>query len=271
MSREDFDYGADVAAAGGVNYKNPTPGSHDSIITGIVHVGSFADLYVEGNKREVKPPCNFILVQTTLLGPEDVNEDGSPIQKWQSMPLKHGDKANLTKFMNAVDPAAKLKGMADVIGVPVLTTWKENEKKGKNEDGTWKAVNLTGYANATDRLAAMITADYEKLGLTPVGHVTFANITLEVLETIPGYLISQYLLSEKNGDNLSYAGSAVEAIIKAKREADPTWKVAKAGDEGSDDGKPGNEQRQGSTTGPSSVPEAANVEVPADLNANQEF
>ena len=265
----DFDYGAEVAVGGGVNYKNPTPGAHDTVITAIVHIGSFADLFVKGNKREPKPPCNYVLVQSTLMGPDDKNEDGSPIQKWKAMPLKHGDRAGLTAFMAAMDPAEVMKGFNDVIGVPVTTTWKENQDKGKNEDGTWKAVNLTGYTNAAGRLADLIRVDFQASGITPIGHVAFKDITLEILEDIPAYLISQYFLSEGNGDNLSYAGSPVEAIINAKRIEDPDWKTKKDGDANSEE--PGTEQRAGSTAGTQAIPEAANQAPPPDMEADKEF
>lgn len=268
MAYEDFDFGADVAAAAGKVFVNPEPGPHDSVITGIVHVGSFADVFTEGNKKDPKPPANFVLIQTTLMGEDDKNEDGSRIQKWQAMPLKKGDRANLTKFMAAVDPAGKLKGFDDVIGVPVVTTWKANEKKGKNDDGTWKAVNLTGYTAATGRTASLIVADFQQEDIKPIGHVRFENITLDVLEEIPGYLISQYFLSEKDGNNLSYAGSPVETIINAKRAEDPKWKVKQDGD---DEG--GSEsQSNGSSQAASDVPPPPEeVPPPADMSDAQDF
>lgn len=268
MAYEDFDFGADVAAAAGKVFVNPEPGPHDSVITGIVHVGSFADVFTEGNKKDPKPPANFVLIQTTLMGENDKNEDGSRIQKWQAMPLKKGDRANLTKFMAAVDPAGKLKGFDDVIGVPVVTTWKANEKKGKNDDGTWKAVNLTGYTAATGRTAGLIVADFQAEDIKPIGHVRFENITLDVLEEIPGYLISQYFLSEKDGNNLSYAGSPVETIINAKRAEDPKWKVKQDGDdEGGSEG-----QSNGSSQAASDVPPPPEeVPPPSDMSDAQDF
>jgi len=273
MAREGFDFGAEVAAAGGKVFKNPEPGAHDSLITAIVHVGTFADVYVTGQKKEPKPPCNFVLVQTTLFNEDDKNDDGSRIQKWQPMPLKFGDKANLTKFMQAVDPNQKLSGFDEVIGTAVTTDWKANESKGKNEDGTWKAVNLNGYAGMTERTAKLVKADAEAEEIHIIGHVKFQDITLEILEEIPGYLISQYFLSEgKNGGkNESYAGSAVEAIINAKRAEDPTWKVKQESDEDATTGQAGDEQRAGSTAQQSSVPEAQVQDAPADLDNTQEF
>lgn len=273
MSREGFDFGAEVAAAGGKVFKNPTPGPHDTLITGIVHIGSFADVFKKGNVLEPKPACNFVLVQSTLMGEEDKNEDGSRIQKWQAMPLKFGDKANLTKFMLAVDPSEKMKGFDDVIMTAVTTQWKPNEKKGKNEDGTYKAVNLDGYAGMAERSAKLVKSDAEEEGIKPIGHVKFEDITLEILEEIPGYLIRQYLLSENDtgAKNLSYPTSAVEAIIIAKRETDPTWKTKQESDSDDESQEPGHEQRDGSTANASSVPEPAVVEAPADLAEDKEF
>lgn len=273
MAYEDFDFGAEVAAAGGKVFKNPEPGPHDSIVSAIVHIGSFADVFINGAKKEPKPPVNFVLVQTTLMSETDRNDDGTRIQKWQAMPLKKGDKANLTKFLAAVDPAGKLSGFDAVPGIPVTTTWAANEKKGKNEDGTWKAVNLKGYTAMTDRTAKLVRSDAEEEGLVYIGHVRFPDITLDILEEIPGYLIRQYLLSESNGNNESYAGSAVEAIINAKRAEDHTWKTKQESDDEGDDehGQPGHEQKQGSTANASSVPAPEDKAPPADLEEDKEF
>lgn len=274
MAYEDFDFGAEVAAAGGKVFKNPEPGPHDSIVTAIVHVGSFADVFTNGAKKEPKPAVNFVLVQTTLMGEEDKNDDGSRIQKWQAMPLKKGDKANLTKFLAAVDPNGKLAGFDAVPGTPVVTTWAANEKKGKNDDGTWKAVNLKGYTAVTGRTGALIKADFEEEAVPMIGHVRFSDLTLEILEEIPGYMIRQYLLSESEGNNESYAGSPVEAIINAKRAEDASWKTKQEGDDEGDHNEPGNEQKSGSTAGASSVPSepaAQDVPPPSDLNEDKEF
>lgn len=45
MARGDFDFGAQVTKAEGKVFKNPEVGDHEAVISGIIHVGSFQDIF----------------------------------------------------------------------------------------------------------------------------------------------------------------------------------------------------------------------------------
>ncbi|AIM51244.1 hypothetical protein phD2B_0017 [Lelliottia phage phD2B] len=263
----NFDFGADVAAGGGAVFKNPEVGDHESIISAIVHVGSFQDHFKQGGKVDIKKPCNYVLVRATLMGDEDLNEDGSRMEQWTAVALKSGDKATLTKLMNAVDPKESMGGFDDFIGAPFTVSMVGDAKGGTNEDGSFKYVNWKGFAGCPQKLAKLVLAAVEEEGITTLGHIPFAGITKEVLDAIPAHMVRQYFLNEtQNGKNLSVEGSPVAAIISAAREADADWKKAKAKDAKPDDKQP-------LTTGaqvPSDVPEPQNVPAP-DMDADQVY
>lgn len=263
----NFNFGAEVAAGGGAVFKNPEVGDHESIISAIVHVGSFQDHYKSGGKVDIKKPCNYVLVRATLMGDEDLNEDGSRMEQWTAVALKSGDKATLTKLMNAVDPKELMEGFDDFIGAPFTVSMVGDEKGGKNDDGTFKYVNWKGFAGCPQKLAKMVLAAVEEEGIETLGHIPFDKITKEVLDAIPAHLVRQYFLNEtQNGKNLSVEGSPVASIIAAAREADADWKKAKAKDAKPDDKKPLDTGAQV----PSEVPDAPNVETPA-LDEDQEY
>lgn len=264
----NFDFGAEVAAGGGIVFKNPEVGDHESIISAIVHVGSFQDHFKQGGKVDIKKPCNFILVRATLMGDEDLNEDGSRMEQWSAVPLKSGDKATLTKLMNAVDPKEQMGGFDDFIGAPFTVSMVGDEKGGKNDDGSFKYVNWKGFAGCPQKLAKLVLAAVEEEGVTTLGHVQFANITKEVLDAIPAHLVRQYFLDETpNGKNLSVAGSPVADIIAAARAEDAEWKKAKPKDATPDDKKP---LDTGSSVPSQDVPPADDVPAPA-MDEDQEY
>lgn len=267
MARPQFDFGADVAAGGGAVFKNPDVGDHESIISAIVHVGSFQDHFKQGGKVDIKKPCNYVLVRATLMGDEDLNEDQSRMEQWLAVALKSGDKATLTKLMNAVDPKEVMEGFDDFIGAPFTVNMVGDEKGGKNDDGSFKYVNWKGFAGCPAKLAKMVIAAVEEEGITNLGHIPFTGITKEVLDAIPAHIVRQYFLNETpNGKNLSVEGSPVAAIIAAAREADPEWKKAKKSDAKPDDKKP----LDTGASVPSEVPEAPTVEAPA-MDENAEY
>lgn len=271
MARE-FNFGAEVQAAGGIVFKNPEVGDHEAVISAIIHVGSFQDVFTKGNTKEVKKPSNVVLLQTTLMGPEDKNEDDSRMEQWMAIPLKSGDKATLTKLLTAVDPKELLAGFDDFIGQPMMVGMVGDEKKGKNDDGTFKYVNWKTFAGCAGRMKDMVLADVASEGLTFTGHITFDKITKEVLDGIPAHLVRQYFLNEGfNADakNLSVAGSHVEIIIAEARAADPEWKKKRKDEK--EEATPDN--RQGLDTGasvPASVPEVQNVPAP-EMDDSQEY
>ncbi|AIW03138.1 hypothetical protein ACQ38_gp18 [Proteus phage PM 93] len=265
----NFDFGAEVAKTEGGVFKNPDVGDHEAIISAIIHVGSFQDIFKKGSTTEVKKPCNFVLVRATLMGDDDKNEDGSRMEQWMSVALKSGDKATLTKLLNAVDPKELLGGFDDFIGECFTVSMVGDEKAGKNEDGTFKYVNWKGFSGMPDRLKKLVIAQVEEEGIECLGHITFDKLTKDVLDAIPAHLVRQYFLNETpRGKNLSIEGSHVADIIAEARKADPEWKKAKA----KDDAKP--DDKQSLDTGasvPQEVPEAQNQPAPADMDTDEEF
>lgn len=263
----NFDFGAEVAAGGGIVFKNPEVGDHESIISAIVHVGSFQDHFKQNGKVDIKKPVNYVLVRATLMGDEDLNEDGSRMEQWMAVALKSGDKATLTKLMNAVDPKEALEGFDDFIGAPFTVSMIGDPKGGTNEDGSFKYVNWKGFSGCPQKLARLVLEAVEKEGITTLGHVPFAGITKEVLDAIPAHIVRQYFLDETaNGKNLSVAGSPVADIIAAARAEDPEWKKKKASEATPDD-KP---KLDTGAQVPSNVPEPQNAPAP-DLDADAEY
>ena len=262
MSRQ-FDFGAEVAKSEGKVFKNPEIGDHESVITGIVHVGSFQDIFkVKGKADDIKKPANFVLVQVTLMGDEDKNEDGSRMEQWMSMALKSGDKATLTKFLNAVDPKELLGGFDDFIGETLTASIVGSGKK--DADGNFEYVNWKGFAGMPDKLKKLVLADVESEGIEMIGHITFDKLTKEVIDKIPAHLVRQYLLNETDrGKNLSVEGSHVADIIAKAREEDPNWKKAKP-----KDAKP--EDKEPLDTGTQTVPEAEDAPAP-EMDESEEY
>ena len=265
MARAGFDFGAEVVSGGGKVFKTPEVGDHEAIVSAIVHVGSFQDVFTKGKAKEVKKPCNYVLVQATLMGDDDKNEDDSRMEQWLAIALKDGDKATLTKFMSAVDPKEECSGFSDFIGRAFTVSMVGSGKQG--EDGKWQYVNWKGFAGCPDKLAKLVYAEVESEGIQCIGHVQFDGITKEILDAIPAYMVRQYFLSERDGDNLSYAGSKVEAIINKAREEDPDWKMPRKSDE---DAKP--DSKKPLDTGADVPAEVPAQDVPApDLDETEEF
>ena len=176
-----------------------------------------------------------------------------------AVPLKSGDKATLTKFLNAVDPKELLGGFDDFIGECMTVSMVGDEKGGKNEDGTFKYVNWKGFGGMPDKLKKLVLAQVEEEGLSMTGHITFDKLTREIIDSIPAHLVRQYLLNETpRGKNLSVAGSHVEAIIAEARAADADWKKAKK-----KDGDATPEDRQSLDTGAAVPQEVPAQDVPA--------
>lgn len=255
----NFDFGAEITQATGGVFKNPEVGEHEAVISGIIHVGSFQDIFKKGNTTEVKKPANFVLVKVVLMGDNDKNDDGSRMEQWMAVPLKSGDRATLTKFLNAVDPKELLGGFDDFIGECMLASMVGDEKGGKNEDGTFKYVNWKGFGGMPDKLKKLVLAQVEEEGLSMTGHITFDKLTREIIDSIPAHLVRQYLLNETpRGKNLSVAGSHVEAIIAEARATDADWKKVKK-----KDGDATPEDRQSMDTGAAVPQEVPAQDVPA--------
>lgn len=263
----NFDFGADVQSGGGAVFKNPEVGDHEAIISAIVHVGSFQDHFKQGGKVDIKKPCNYVLVRATLMGDDDLNEDNSRMEQWTAVALKSGDKATLTKLMNAVDPKETMGSFDDFIGAPFTVSMIGDEKGGKNDDGSFKYVNWKGFSGCPQKLAKLVLSAVEDEGVKTLGHIGFDSITKEVLDAIPAHMVRQYFMNEtQNGKNLTVDGSLVAAVLAAARESDPEWKKAKKAD-----AKP--EDKKSLDTGasvPSEVPESLDVAAPS-MDESEEY
>lgn len=265
----DFDYGADVSSGGGKVFVNPEVGTHEAVLGAVIHIGSYADVFVKGSAREEKPAANYVLLQAILMGDDDKNENGSRMETWRAVGLKSGDKAELTVLMNAIDPKEELGGFDDFIGKVFNADMKGSKEAG--EDGKPLYVNWAskGYSGCPGKLAKLVEASVEEEGLTFLGHVKFNDITKEHLDAIPAHLVRQYFMSEhKHGaKNLTVPGSHVESIIAEARAADPKWKAPAEKDAKPDDKKP---LDTGASVPTQSVPDADNIPAPA-MDEGEEY
>lgn len=230
MARK-FDAGADVQVSAGNNFKKAAVGSHSAMLDGVIHLGTYQDVFTKKNVEEIKKPCNFALAIFTLLGREDINEDGTRIRAFHIFPLKQGSKARMTKLLDAIDPNEEASGFDECIGnLCSVSMVGSNEKA---DDGSPKYVNFGGVsAPDTDTdVIDMLKNRIKSEGLETIGHIKFDNLTEEVIKQIPSFLIRQYILSEKKGKNLSYEGSKVEKLINKIRETDPTFAMKASDDE----------------------------------------
>lgn len=242
----NFDAGAEVQTGGGKNFAQAKKGSHTAMLSGIIHLGQFQDVY----KGENKPLANFVAAVFTLLGKTDINEDGTRIQTVKTLPLKAGDKATMTKVLDAVDPEEVSSGWDDVIGNVASVNMKGN---GKTDDDGVEYTNFGGISAPVEEVIELAQAKIEKEGLETIGHVRFDEITEEAIRALPPFVIRTYLLSEGNGENLSYAGSKAEEIINAIREKEPDFAEAHSDKDDSTEEESGSQQQSGSSV-PAVVP-----------------
>lgn len=244
MSR-NFDAGAEVQKAGGKNFAQAKKGSHTAMLSGIIHLGQFQDIY----KGEKKPLANFVAAVFTLLGKSDVNEDGTRIQTVKVFPLKAGDKATMTKVLDAVDPEEASSGWDDVIGNVASVNMKGN---GKTDDDGVEYTNFGGISAPVEEVVEMAMAKIEKEGLETIGHIRFDEMTKEAIRALPPFIIRTYLLGEGNGESLSYSGSKAEEIINAIREEEPDF--AKSHSDKEDQEEEEQEPQKPSSSVPAEVP-----------------
>lgn len=265
----DFDFGAEVTTGGGKVFKKPDVGTHEAILGAVIHIGSYVDVFVDKGVKDVKKPCNYVLLQAILMGDDDKNEDGSRMEAWRAVGLKSGDKAELTVLMNAIDPKEETNGFDDFIGSAFNADMKGSKETG--DDGAPLHVNWAskGFSGCPAKLAKLVLAQAEEEELKFIGHVKFNDITKEVLDAIPSHLVRQYFMSEsKQGShNLSVPGSHVETIIAEARAADPKWKAPADKDAKPDDKKP---LDTGASVPTQEVPAADNVPAP-DMDEGQEY
>lgn len=221
-----FDYGADPVSTGG-KLKQAAIGAHEARLLGIIHLGMFEDEF----KGKKKPAAPFVCALFELKSGEEgggVNEDGSPIIVHKSFPLKKGDKAYLTSFMEVFLSAQELQlykagalngGFDDFIGKPVQLTMEGSSAT--NEDGSPAYVNVAAITKLPPKFAAMV----DELENEPIGHITLDRYTDSVLRHLPPFEI--YSRLEKS---LNFAGSKADEVLRAARAADPEFAKKKVKD-----------------------------------------
>lgn len=267
MARKGFNAGADIASGEGNVFKNPKVGAHSFLLSGVYHLGEFADVFTKNGKDDPKKPCNFVMIEMTLMGKDDFNEDGSRMRQFKAIPLKNGAKATLTKFLDAIDPKEETEGFDECIGRYGSVTMVGSKELG--DDGEPKYVNVGNISAIDEDAQEMAQARFEKEadGIELLGHVTFDALTEEVLRTIPSYLVRQYLLSAGKGNNNSYKGSKVEALINKIREDDEDFLKKTDKQETS----PEDKEKEGARTEQQTDIPAEDVAAPADLDEEVEY
>lgn len=230
-----FDYGADPVSSGG-NLKQAAVGAHEARLLGIVHLGLFEDEF-KGKKKAAAP---FVTALFELKSGEEgggVNEDGSPIIMQKSFPLKKGDKAFLTKFMQVLLTADEFKkyqagvlsgGFGDLIGRAVQIQAVGSDAL--DDDGNPKYVNIGSLSALPAKFANMV----DPLAGEPIGHVTLAQYTPEVLKALPPFEIYDKL--EKS---VNFPGSKADEVLRAVRKENPEFakRKPKDGQASSDESK----------------------------------
>lgn len=267
MARKGFNAGAELAKGEGAVFKNAKVGAHSFLLTGIYHMGEFADVFTKNGKDDPKKPCNFVIAELTLMGKDDFNEDGSRIRQFKPIPLKNGAKATLTKFLDAIDPKEEKEGFDECIGLYGSVTMVGSKEL--NEEGEPKYVNVGDISAIDEDAQEMAQARFDKEAddIEITGHITFDKLTEEVLRNIPPHLVRQYILSEGKGTNNSYKGSAVAELIKEIRESDPEFLKKQDKKESTPDNK---EKAESRTEKQTDIP-ADDVAAPDDLDDEAEY
>lgn len=254
-----FDYGADPVSTGG-KLKQAAIGAHEARLLGLIHLGMYEDEF----KGKKKPAAPFVCALFELKSGEEgggVNEDGSPIITHKSFPLKKGDKAYLTSFMEVflsnqelqLYKAGALNGsFDDFIGKPVQLNMVASDKT--NEDGSPAYVNV----GAITKLPPKFAAQVDELENAPIGHVTLNDYTESVLRALPPFEIYGRL-----EQSLNFAGSKADEVLRAVRAADPEFakKKVKEGQTPTDS--------SGGTGGVKKTP--APDSAPPELDDSQDF
>jgi hypothetical protein len=220
-----FDYGTEeeIKEPGG-NFKNPSEGEHSARLRSLIHMGMFRETF----KGEKKKPFPQVVAIFELKEDDDFEDDGvTPLTISKSFPLKKGDRAFMTKFINALDPKGKASGFDDLIGAACTVTCKGG--KDKNEDGTPKYINFGGMSGMPPKLAAIT----DELAVTGVGHCRFPDLTEEaIMELNPVREVNMILMEGEN-----YSGSKAEEIVNAIREDNPDFAKRKKKEDKDDDTK----------------------------------
>lgn len=205
---EEFDYGTEEEVkSGAINFKNPELGPHTAVLRSIIHMGLFCEEY----GGQTKKPCAQVVAIFELKGSEDFEEDGeTPLTISKTFPLKKGDKAFMTKFLQALDPKGVAKGFNDVIGKPCTVEIKPSKKK--DDDGKHMYVNFGGLSGMTtdkDVIEVLEAKGRLKLAIEGVGHVSYPDLTKEaIMELNPIIEVANILMKGEQ-----YEGSKAQELI----------------------------------------------------------
>lgn len=178
MSAEGFDYGGEVADTAG-GFKNPTVGTRNARLYGLLRVGTFRETY----GKELKAPAPQGIAIFHLLGKEDKADDESPMFFSKPFPFKKGDKSFLHKtFIPAFGGMAKHKGFGTMIGALCSLTLKG---KDKNEDGTPKYINFESVSNISEDTLELLEASPKFAALeSPIGFLAEDQLTEAALKSL---------------------------------------------------------------------------------------
>lgn len=236
MALDNFDFGAEVAAAaGGAKRVNPEVGLHMARLKSIIHLGTIVSIY----KGKPKPPVNKVAAIFELKGGEDVDdlhpETGEPLTIGMNFNLIQGDNSVLNKmFLPALVTKKEfeegtVKGFDDLIGRCCQLNLKGS--KALDEDGKHKYVDIENMSAVMKAVAAGVPEIVNK----GVGHCKLPDLTIEALDELNVYIDVQQniMVSEQWKDGTHPAIALVEEIRKER----PNYAKAQKSDEESAEGQ----------------------------------
>ena len=224
MARDGFDYGGETPLSAGGMFKQPEVGQATGRVRSIIHIGRFSKIW----KGTAAPAAPYVAVIFELHDQWEDEEETIPLTTSIAFPLKKGDKANMVKFLNAVDPDDKAAGFGDCIGLPASLNMVGS--KDKDDDGNPKFVNC----KEVTAVPKSILKHLPELQVKGVGHVAFVDMTKEaVLELNPHLHVAAIMEKAEN-----YKGSQAEKVVAEIRKEDPDFAKASTStreDAGKDD------------------------------------
>lgn len=252
----DFNYGADPVQGAGGSFKNALEGKHAARVRSIIHHGMFQETF-DKKKKAAAPEVTVIF---ELKEETDFDDDGTtPLEISKSFPLRKGDKAFLTKFMAALDTdkANPAKGFDDFIGRCCEVELKGGKEKG--DDGLPKYINFAGISSLHPKLVKIT----DELSVAGVGHIAFADITVEAIKELhPIREVADILL-----EGMNYVGSKAEQCVAEIRADNADFAIRKAKTDKPDDKKPKGDVKPEAESKAPQEP----AEKPAELDENEEF
>lgn len=250
---EGFDYGGSIAETVS-NFKNPTVGSRNARLFGLLRLGTFQETY----NKELKDPAPQAVAVFHLLGKSDKLDDGSPMFFSKTFPLKKGDKSFLHKqFIPAFGGMTKHKGFTTMVNQ--LVSLKLKGGKELNDDGTPKYINFESMAEIGEDTLELLEAAPAYAALeNPVGFICEDQLTEEALKLLHPTREFYGILMQT--DEYKAGTHPCQALITKIFEADKERYTPKKGDkQGDDEGDSGQQSNQAAA-----LPKE-------ELNENQEF